>query len=235
MAPKRIESESSPSKEISEAARLHPSLYELALQALSQSGVEYDEHGEEKYFKRDDPNANSPFAKELVKTFSIDRYPVRMECDGATDLTGDFVVKDSCFGKYLDLSEDNNARFQMEMIVHPSLVSTNRELKISFFLTLWPVQTLLDPKVINKIKMELFRAITITRKIILEGGLVVVDGLSGDGAVGGGSGATVGANDTPLTVFKINHYEYDHTGYTNFASPSECSACKSQDCRAKNN
>ncbi|PHU30990.1 hypothetical protein BC332_03083 [Capsicum chinense] len=66
------------------------------------------------------------------------------------------------------------------------------------------------------------------------GGLVVVvDGLSGDGAVGGGSGATVGANDAPLTVFKANHYEYDHTGYTDFTSPSECSACKYQECRAK--
>jgi hypothetical protein len=82
--------------------------------------------------------------------------------------------------------------------------------------------------------MELFGATTITRKIILEGGLVViVDGLSGDGAVGGGSGAAVGANDAPLTVFKPNHYEYDHTGYTDFASLSECSACKYQDCKAK--
>ncbi|PHT47738.1 hypothetical protein CQW23_11946 [Capsicum baccatum] len=72
------------------------------------------------------------------------------------------------------------------------------------------------------------------KKIILEGGLVVVvDGLSGDGAGGGGSGAAVGANDAPLTVFKANHYEYDHTVYTDFASPSECSACKCQDCRAK--
>ncbi|KAM3357177.1 hypothetical protein P3S68_023891 [Capsicum galapagoense] len=97
-----------------------------------------------------------------------------------------------------------------------------------FFLTLWSVQTLSDPKVIDKIKMELFRATTITRKIILEGGLVVVDG-----AVGGGSGAVVGANDASLIVFKANHYEYDHTGYTDFASPNECSACKCQDCRAK--
>ncbi|PHU01164.1 hypothetical protein BC332_30951 [Capsicum chinense] len=60
------------------------------------------------------------------------------------------------------------------------------------------------------------------------GGLVVVDG-----AIGGGSGAAVDANDAPLTVFKANHYEYDHTGYTDFASPSECSAYKFQDCRAK--
>ncbi|PHU03352.1 hypothetical protein BC332_28603 [Capsicum chinense] len=63
-----------------------------------------------------------------------------MQCDGATNLTGDFVVKsaigksfdafrkilreqkldayfrDSYFGKYLDLPEDNNARFQMKMV-----------------------------------------------------------------------------------------------------------------------
>ncbi|PHT69065.1 hypothetical protein T459_28552 [Capsicum annuum] len=57
-------------------------------------GAEDNEHGEEESFKRDDPNANSPFAKELVKTFSIDRYSVRMQCDGATDLTGDLMVKD---------------------------------------------------------------------------------------------------------------------------------------------
>ncbi|KAF3644490.1 putative protein EIN4-like [Capsicum annuum] len=80
-----------------------------------------------------------PSAEELVKNFSIDRYPVRMQCDGATNLMGDFVVKsamgksfdafkkilreqklnsyfsESCFGQYLDLLEDNNARFQMKM------------------------------------------------------------------------------------------------------------------------
>ncbi|PHU12794.1 hypothetical protein BC332_19724 [Capsicum chinense] len=114
------------------------------------------------------------------------------------------------------------------MNVHPSLVPTNRELKLPFFLTLWSVQTLSDSKVIDRIKMELFGATTITRKIILEGGLVVIDG-----AVGGSSGAAVGANDAPLTVFKANHYEYDHIGYTDFASPDECSTCKCQDCRAK--
>ncbi|PHT98876.1 hypothetical protein BC332_32204 [Capsicum chinense] len=65
----------------------NPPKEELALQALSQSGAEDNEHGEEKSFKRDDPNANSPSVEELVKTFSIDRYPVRMQC-GATDLTG---------------------------------------------------------------------------------------------------------------------------------------------------
>ncbi|KAM3325309.1 hypothetical protein P3S67_000434 [Capsicum chacoense] len=91
MVPKRIETESSPSKGISEAARLHPPLYELALQALSQSGAEYDEHGDKECFKRDDADANSPSIEELVKAFSIDCYPVRMQCDGAANLTGDFV------------------------------------------------------------------------------------------------------------------------------------------------
>ncbi|PHT48177.1 hypothetical protein CQW23_12385 [Capsicum baccatum] len=65
--------------------------------------------------------------------------------------------------------------------------------------------------------MKLFRAIAITRKIILEGGLVVVDGIGGDEAVSnssGGSGVVVSANDVPLTVLKTNHYEYDHTGVT---------------------
>ncbi|PHT80977.1 hypothetical protein T459_13992 [Capsicum annuum] len=93
MAPKRKEIESSPSKGTSAAAQLHPPLYGLALQALSQLRAEDNENGEEESFKRDDPNANSPFAEELVKTFSIDRYPVRMQCDGATNLTDDLVVK----------------------------------------------------------------------------------------------------------------------------------------------
>ncbi|PHT40620.1 hypothetical protein CQW23_19474 [Capsicum baccatum] len=88
------------------------------------------------------------------------------------------------------------------LIVHPSLVPTNRELKMSFFLTLRSVQILSDPKVIDRIKMELFGETTIIRKIILEGGLIVVDGLSGDRAVGGGSCAAVGANDALLKYLK---------------------------------
>ncbi|PHU10892.1 hypothetical protein BC332_17822 [Capsicum chinense] len=140
MAPKRKKIESSPSKGTSAAAQLYPPLYELSLQALSQSGAEDNEHREEESFKRDDPNTNSPSAEELVKTFNIDRYLVRMQCDGATDLTGDLVVKsvmeksfdafrkilreqkldsyfrESCFGQYLNLSEDNNASFQMKMV-----------------------------------------------------------------------------------------------------------------------
>ncbi|PHU02721.1 hypothetical protein BC332_27972 [Capsicum chinense] len=93
MVPKRTETESSPSKGTSEVDRLHPLLYELALQALSHSGADYDEHEEEKCFKRDDADANSPSTKELVKAFIIDRYPVGMQYDGAVDLTGDFLVK----------------------------------------------------------------------------------------------------------------------------------------------
>ncbi|KAM3234911.1 hypothetical protein P3L10_014947 [Capsicum annuum] len=120
MVPKRTETESS--------------------STLSQSEAKYDEHGEEEYFKRDDADANSPSTEELVKAFSIDRYPARMQCDGAVNLTGDFVVKlamgksfdafrkilrekkldayfrDSCFGKYLDLPKDNNTHFQMKMV-----------------------------------------------------------------------------------------------------------------------
>ncbi|KAF3642362.1 hypothetical protein FXO37_22560 [Capsicum annuum] len=74
--------------------------------------------------------------------------------------------------------------------------------------------------VIDRIKKKLFGVIAITRKIIFEGGLVVVDDSSGSGA--------------PLTVFETtNHYDYDHTGYTDFATSSECFACKCQDCKAK--
>ncbi|PHU17392.1 hypothetical protein BC332_13087 [Capsicum chinense] len=191
IARKRKESESSSSKGTSAIARLHPPLYELALQALSQSRAEDNERREEECLKRDDPNANSPSAKELIKTFSIDCYP----------------------------------------IVHPWLVLTNRELKMPFFLTLRSVQTLLGRKVIDGIKMELFGATTIRRKIILEGELVTVDD-------GSGSGAAIGANDAHLIVFGTkSHYDYDHTGCTgfsqDFSTSSECSACKCQDCKAK--
>ncbi|PHT66373.1 hypothetical protein T459_30798 [Capsicum annuum] len=140
MAPKRKKAESIPSKGTSAVARLLPPLYDLPLQALSHLGAENNEDGEEECLIRNDPNANSPSAEELVKTFSIDRYPVRMQCDGSTDLTGDFIVKstmeksfgafkkilreqkldsylwESYFEKYLDLLVDNNARFQIKMV-----------------------------------------------------------------------------------------------------------------------
>ncbi|KAF3622218.1 hypothetical protein FXO37_32431 [Capsicum annuum] len=189
----------------------------------SVTGAEDDEHGKKEYFKREDPNTNIPSTKEVVKTFSIDRYPVKMQCDGATDLTGDFMAwafevipylsqqvnyQEEVFCprilRWLSVKTDKNAKFidlfnpSKDSIMHPSLVPTNQELKMPFF-TLWFVKTLSDPKVIDKIKMELFGATTITSKIILEGGLVVVDGLSGDRAVGGGSGIAVRDNDAPLT------------------------------------
>ncbi|KAM3379005.1 hypothetical protein P3S68_011418 [Capsicum galapagoense] len=285
IAPKRKEIESSPSKGTSEAARLHPPLYDLALQAISQSEAEDNEHGDVECFKRDYPNTNSPSTKELIKTFRINSYSVRIQYGGATDLIDDFVVMsamgksfdafrkilreqaldayfgESCFGQYLDLPKDTNAHFQIKMvqvmawtfevipylrqqvnyqkkvsysrilrwlfakidkntkfldlfnppkevIEHPSLVLTNRGLKIPFILTLQSMQTLSDPK----------------------GGLVIVDGVSG------GSSAAVGANDAPLTVFETtNYYEYDHTGYTDFFPPRKCSACKCQDCKTKHN
>ncbi|PHT76121.1 hypothetical protein T459_19643 [Capsicum annuum] len=81
--------------------------------------------------------------------------------------------------------------------------------------------------------MELFGTTTIIRKIILKGGLVAID----DGSRSG-SGAIVGDNDPSLTIFEtISHYDYDHTGCTDFspdfATSSECSVCKCQDCKAK--
>ncbi|PHT97010.1 hypothetical protein BC332_34066 [Capsicum chinense] len=109
MDPKIKEIESIPSKGISAAAQLYPPLDELSLQVLSQSGAEDNEHGEEESFKREDSNANSPSIVELVKTFNIDHYPVRMQCDGATDLTGKAALGNI-------LPEDKNACFQMKMV-----------------------------------------------------------------------------------------------------------------------
>ncbi|PHU07128.1 hypothetical protein BC332_23617 [Capsicum chinense] len=74
-------------------------------------GAEDNEDEEEECLKRDHPNTNSPSSEELVTTFSIDHYPIRMQCDGATDLTGK-----ATFGQYLDLPEHNYARFQIKMV-----------------------------------------------------------------------------------------------------------------------
>ncbi|KAM3248617.1 hypothetical protein P3L10_010386 [Capsicum annuum] len=121
MASKRKETESSPSKETSVAARLHPPLYELALQALSQLGAEDNEHEKEEYFKRDDQNVNSPFAEELVETFSIDRFLVRIQCDGAKNLTGDFVVKSS-IGKSFNAFRKILPRTKIEFLFQEKLL-----------------------------------------------------------------------------------------------------------------
>ncbi|KAF3624372.1 hypothetical protein FXO37_31381 [Capsicum annuum] len=98
MAPKRKESESSPSNETRKACRLHPPLYELAFQALSQSGAEDNEHGEKECFKRDDQMLIALPLKSWSKPSAL------------------IVILKSCFGQYLDLLEDNNARFQMKMV-----------------------------------------------------------------------------------------------------------------------
>ncbi|PHT87074.1 hypothetical protein T459_09180 [Capsicum annuum] len=103
--------------------------------------------------------------------------------------------------RWLSAKTDKNAKFldlfnpPKEAIVYSWLVPTNRELKMPFFLTLRSVQPLSNPKVVDRIKMKLFEATTITRKIILEGGLVVDD-------VASGSGVAVGTNDALLTVLK---------------------------------
>ncbi|KAF3665975.1 hypothetical protein T459_05535 [Capsicum annuum] len=128
---------------------------------------------------------------------------MRMQCDGATDLTGDLMVKSvmeksfdafrkilreqkldsyfrkSCFGKYLDLPKDNNAHFQMKMVYDL--------LKHRF---MYENKDRIDEVWIN------YRVFETT-----------------------------------------SHYDYDHNGCTNFspdfASSSECSSCKCQDCKAK--
>ncbi|PHT36676.1 hypothetical protein CQW23_24376 [Capsicum baccatum] len=247
MAPKIKDIESNPSKGTSAAAQLYQSLYELALQALS--------HQEQKIMNTGRRNLSKKMIQKLIallpKSWSKPSVLI--------------VILESCFGQYLDLSEDNNARFQMKMawtfeaipylrqqvnyqkevsclrilrwlsaktykntkfldyfnppkkaIVHLWLVPTNRELKMPFFLTLRSAQTLSDPKVVDRIKMELIGETAITRKIISEGG----------------------ANDASLMVFeKTSHYDYNHNGSINFspdfAASSECSSCKCQDCKAK--
>ncbi|PHT47922.1 hypothetical protein CQW23_12130 [Capsicum baccatum] len=141
------------------------------------TGAEDDEHGKEECFKREDPNANSHFTKELVKTISIDYY-------------------------HAWAFEAIPYLRQQVKLPGRSFMSKNSEM------------------VIDRIKKKLFGATTITRTTILEGGLVVVDDGSGSGA--------------PLIVFETtNHYDYDHTGYTNFSTSSKCSAYKCQVCKAK--
>ncbi|KAF3659353.1 hypothetical protein FXO38_12690 [Capsicum annuum] len=279
IAPQRKKTKSSPSKETSAAARLHPPLYELALQALSQSGAKDNEHGEKKYLKRDNPNANSPSAELLVKTFSIDHYPMRMQCDGATNLM-ERDVNNNISPGLINLSEDLEAfnnypwgyesfKMTVQYLLTPLKPKTVNLYGFPWAFMAWAFEAIpylrqyvnyqeevscprilrwLSAKtdkntkflnlftppneaIVDEIKIELFGAIAIRRKIILEGGLVVVDD-------GSGSGAAVGANDTLLAVFEIkSYYDYDHTSCTDFspdfATSSECSACKCQECKAK--
>ncbi|KAF3641008.1 putative protein EIN4-like [Capsicum annuum] len=120
MAPQK-KIKSSPSKGTNAVAQLHPPRYELALQALSQSRAEDNKHGEEESFKKDDPNANSPSAEELVKTFIIDPYPVRVQCGGATDLMGDLVLTRTPNKGKVKLSD----RYDLVSIVGPSFKNKN--------------------------------------------------------------------------------------------------------------
>uniref|UniRef100_M1ANK1 Uncharacterized protein n=1 Tax=Solanum tuberosum TaxID=4113 RepID=M1ANK1_SOLTU len=88
---------------------------------------------------RSEVQHNIPSTFEFVKTFSIDKFQVKMPIDDDTDF-GDCVVqsvmgkvfdqfrvilkeqkletffRSSCFGLYLDLPENNNVHFQMTMV-----------------------------------------------------------------------------------------------------------------------
>ncbi|PHT89393.1 hypothetical protein T459_04506 [Capsicum annuum] len=77
MGSQKKKTESSLSKGTSETARLHPPFYEFALKALSQSGAEDNEYGEEEYFKIDDPNANSLPPKSWSKPSTLITF---LEC-----------------------------------------------------------------------------------------------------------------------------------------------------------
>ncbi|KAF3614320.1 hypothetical protein FXO38_35755 [Capsicum annuum] len=98
MAPKRKKTKSSTSKGISAAALLHLPLYELALQALSQSGAEDNKHGEEKCIK------------EMIQ------MPIDLPLKSWLKLSALIIILESCFGQYLDLPENNNAHFQIKMV-----------------------------------------------------------------------------------------------------------------------
>ncbi|PHU29079.1 hypothetical protein BC332_01172 [Capsicum chinense] len=225
-----------------------PFLFFPKIYSSVATGAEANEHGEEEFFKRDDPNANSPSVKDLVKTFSIDCYPVRMQCDGATDFMGDLVVKsvmgksfdafrkilreqklnsyfrDICFGKYLDLPEDNNAHFQMKMVYDL--------LKRRF---MYENKDKMDEVWINYCSMpvcfgwEEFAIVTGLKCYPPSPSQVI---------------PTLTPKKHPphpkkeKAIFETtSHYDYDHNGYIDFspyfAASSKFSSCKCQDCKAK--
>ncbi|PHU22791.1 hypothetical protein BC332_07898 [Capsicum chinense] len=95
MAPKIKEIESSSSKGTSTAAQLYSPLYELALQVLSQSGTEDNEHAED---------------KEIIEML------IALPSKSWSKPSALIITLESCFGKYLDLSEDYNTHFQMKMV-----------------------------------------------------------------------------------------------------------------------
>ncbi|KAH0693758.1 hypothetical protein KY285_020855 [Solanum tuberosum] len=99
-----------------------------------------EEEGDENESDEGDDIESEEGDEDVVKTFIIDKFQVEMPIDDPTNLTGDFVVKSamdakfdafrtilmdekledffksSYFGYFLDLSEVNNARFQMSMV-----------------------------------------------------------------------------------------------------------------------
>ncbi|KAG5601714.1 hypothetical protein H5410_033084 [Solanum commersonii] len=104
----------------------------------SEEGDEED--GDENESDEGNDTESEEGDEDVVKTFNIDKFQVEMPIDDPTNLTSDFVVKSamgtkfdafrtilmnekledffksSCFGYFLDLSEANNARFQMSMM-----------------------------------------------------------------------------------------------------------------------
>ncbi|KAF3633535.1 hypothetical protein FXO38_25540 [Capsicum annuum] len=147
-----------------------------------------------------------------------------MQWDGAINLTSDFVVK-SVMGKSFDTF--------VKILQEQKLDAYSRENYFGKYLDL--------PKDNNSYFQMKKEYDHLKRKFMYEnkdkideGRLVVDDGVSGDGAVGGGSGYAIGYNDSSLKVFETTiYYDYDHTGFTDFPTPSECSARKYIDCKLR--
>ncbi|KAF3636121.1 hypothetical protein FXO38_24331 [Capsicum annuum] len=178
------------------------------------TGAEVNEHGEEESFKRDDPNANSLSAEDLVKIFSIDRYSVRMQCDGATDLMGDLVVK------FMYENKDKMDEVWINYYGMPIYFGWE-DFAISTGLKCYPPS---PSQVISTMTQK--KAPRIPQK-----GKGKSSGCDDLVSIGG-------ANDAPLTVFETtSHYDYDHNGCIDFsldfAASRECSSCKCQDCKEK--
>ncbi|KAF3673029.1 hypothetical protein FXO38_05833 [Capsicum annuum] len=150
MDPQRKEIKSSPSKGASAAARLHPPLYELALQALSQSRAEDNEHEEEECFKRDDPNANSPSIEELAWAFEAIPY-LRQQVNYQEEVSCPRILR------WLSAKTDKNIKFfdlfnppkEAEMISKRGVIPSKR---ISY------PYTPLENKVAEKRNKDIFKA-----------------------------------------------------------------------------
>ncbi|KAG5612054.1 hypothetical protein H5410_023335 [Solanum commersonii] len=115
--------------------------WEIDVEESEKESEEGDEEeGDENESDERDDIESEEGDKDVAKTFNIDKFQVEMPIDDPTNLTGDFVVKSamdskfdvfrtilmdkkledffksSYFGYFLDLSEVNNARFQMSMV-----------------------------------------------------------------------------------------------------------------------